>query len=304
MHRALLNLVFHGVAVCAFGVTGTGTVRAATTTAESTSLPPRFAHVVMVIMENHSEGQIVGNAVATYINSLIADGGVAFSDAHGVTHPSEPNYIALFSGSTQGVTDDSCPQNFSGVDNLGSQLIAAGLSFVGYSENMPSAGFTGCDEGGSKLYRRKHNPWVDFDNVPAASNQPFSAFPSDFSTLPDVAIVVPNMCNDMHNCSVATGDTWLYDNMDAYVQWAKTHDSLFILTWDEDDFTVDNHIPLIFAGADLVPATFSETVNHYGILRMLEDMYGLAPLGAAADAAPITDVWDDLFGDGFESLSP
>ena len=273
-------------------------------TAATAQLPPAFAHVVVVIMENHSEDQIIGNANAPYINSLIAHGGVGFSDAHGVTHPSQPNYIALFSGSAQGVTDDSCPQEFTDIDNLGSQLIAAGFSFVGYSENMPSAGFTGCDEGGSKLYRRKHNPWVDFNNVPDASNQPFSSFPADFATLPDVAIVVPNMCNDMHDCSVNTGDTWMQDNMDAYVQWATTHDSLLILTWDEDDFTVDNHIPLIFAGADLVPDTYAETVDHYSILRMLEDMYGLTPLGGAASRAQITDVWDDLFADGFESLAP
>lgn len=272
---------------------------------ESMLLPPRFAHVVIVIMENHSASQIIGDtANAPYINSMISGSGVSFSDAHGVTHPSQPNYIALFSGSIQGVTDDSCPKNFNAVTNLGSQLIAAGFTFIGYSETMPSTGFTGCDEGGSMLYRRKHNPWVDFDNVPTEGNQPFSAFPSDFNMLPDVSIVVPNICNDMHDCPVATGDTWLQDNMDAYVQWAKTHDSLFILTWDEDDFTVDNHIPLIFAGADLVPGTYTETVDHYSVLRMLEDMYGLTALGGAASRAQITGVWDDLFSDGFESSSP
>jgi acid phosphatase len=262
---------------------------------------PRFDHVVIAVMENEGWGAIIGSTDAPWINALAASG-ANFSNAHAITHPSQPNYIAMFSGSTQGVSDDTCPRNFSAQANLGSQLIAASLGFAGYSEDMSTAGYTGCSYAN---YRRKHNAWVDFDNVPAASNQSFSTFPTDYSTLPTLSFVVPNLCNDMHDCAIATGDTWLQAHLDGYVQWAKTHNSLFILIWDEDDFTAQNHIPEIFAGAHVRAGNYAETINHYDMLRTLEDMYGLAPLNNAAIARAITDVWDDgvidrIFADGLD----
>jgi phosphatidylinositol-3-phosphatase len=218
----------------------------------------------------------------------LAAAGASFSDSHGVTHPSQPNYLALFSGSTHGVTSDTCPVNLGGRPNLGRQLVDAGLSFTGYSEGMPTAGFTGCGSGG---YARKHNPWVDFSNLPGSSNQPFSAFPTDFGQLPTVSFVVPDLCNDMHDCPVATGDTWLRTHLGAYARWARTHDSLLIVTFDEDDFTASNQIPTFFSGPMFKPGTYSEPVTHYRLLRTLEAMYGLPPLGSAATTAPIGDIW-------------
>ncbi len=259
---------------------------------------PVFDHVIVVIMENHGYAQIVGSADAPYINSLAASG-ANFTDYHATTHPSQPNYIALFSGDTQGVTNDSCPKNFTGVANLGSQLIGAGLSFIGYSEDLPQTGYTGCSSGN---YARKHNPWVDFDTVPSADNQPFAMFPSDYSTLPTLAFVIPNLCNDMHNCSVAIGDTWLQTKMDGYVQWARTHNSLFILTWDEDEGSQANLIPTVFAGAHITPGNYAENADHYRTLATLEAMYGLSALGHAVGVTPITDIWSDvIFANGFDS---
>src|SRR6185312_2806849 len=142
---------------------------------------------------------------------------------------------ALFSGSTQGTTDDTCPQSFA-ANNLGNQLITAGFTFAGYSETMPSNGYTGCTSGTSG-YARKHNPWSDFTDLSSSTNLMYTAFPSDFTTLPTLSFVIPNLCNDMHDCSITTGDTWLKNNLDAYVTWAKTHNSLLIVTWDEDDST-------------------------------------------------------------------
>jgi hypothetical protein len=268
--------------------------------AAATGTIPGFDHVVIVIMENTSDASIIGNtAQAPYINSL-ADAGVYFSDAHAVTHPSQPNYLALFSGSTQGITDDSCPHHFN-EPNLASELRAASLTFTGYSESMPADGFSRCT---AYPYARKHNPWVNFNNVPNTGNLRFSRFPVDFATLPTLAIVVPNLCNDMHDCPIATGDAWLQDNIDAYVQWARTRNSLLILTWDEDDSaTTANRIPLVFAGANVrIGYTSTATVTHYNVLRTLEDMYGLPPLGNAANVAPITEVWvdDRVFADGFD----
>lgn len=254
---------------------------------------PRYDHVVMVIMENEGSDTIFGSSATPYIHSL-ASQGVRFTASHAVTHPSEPNYLALFSGSTQGITDDSCPNHFTGKPNLGSQLIAAGRSFKGYSESMPSNGYTGCSSG---TYVRKHNPWVMFDNVPATSNLTFASFPADYTKLPTVSIVVPNQCNNMHDCSLATGDNWLNANIDGYAQWAKTHNSLLILTWDEDGGASGNVIPTVFVGANVkAGTTSSQAFNHYGLLRTLEDMYGLPAAGNAASAAPITGVWSSSGG--------
>src|ERR1700744_4268853 len=99
---------------------------------------PKPDHIIIVMEENHSYADIIGNAQAPYINSL-AQSGASFTDSHAVTHPSQPNYLELFSGSTQGIKDDSCPHTFS-VDNEASELIAAGRSFVGYSEGLPAEG--------------------------------------------------------------------------------------------------------------------------------------------------------------------
>ncbi len=254
---------------------------------------PRYDHVVMVIMENEGADTIFGSSATPYIHSL-ASQGVRFTASHAVTHPSEPNYLALFSGSTQGITDDSCPNNFTGKANLGSQLIAAGLSFKGFSESMPSNGYTGCSSG---TYVRKHNPWVMFNNVPATSNLTYASFPADYTKLPTVSIVVPNQCNNMHDCSLATGDNWLKANIDNYAQWAKTHNSLLILTWDEDGGASGNVIPTIFVGANIKAGTTNaQAFNHYGLLRTLEDMYGLPAINNAANAAPITGVWNSGSG--------
>lgn len=245
---------------------------------------PRPAHVVILIDENHSYSQINGHA--PYLNSLGA-AGAAFTQSFAITHPSEPNYLALFAGTTEGLSNDSCPHTYTGA-NLGSELIAAGLSFTGYSETMPSDGYTGCTSG---AYARKHNPWVNFSNVPAASNLRFSRFPTDFSALPTVSIVVPNLNNDMHDGSVATGDTWARNNLDAYAQWAKTHNSLLITTFDEDNDSSGNRIYTVFYGQSVKVGSYSEHITHYSVLRTVEDLYGLACTASACSATAISDVW-------------
>src|SRR5438874_419011 len=204
---------------------------------------PAYDHIVVVVEENHSFSEVIGNANAPYITSL-ANTGAKMTQSFAVTHPSEPNYLALYSGSTHGLTDDSCPHTYTG-ENLGHQLIAAGKTFTGYSESMPSDGYTGCTSGS---YARKHNPWVNFTNVPAASNLRFSRFPTDFTTLPAVSVVVPNLCDDMHDCSVSTGDTWTRNHLGTYATWAKAHNSLLLVTFDEDDRSASNRIPTLFYG--------------------------------------------------------
>lgn len=249
---------------------------------------PRPDHVVIVIEENHSYRQAIGSAKTPYLNAL-AKQGANFTASYGVTHPSEPNYLALFSGSTQGVRDDSCPHSFSG-KNLASELIARKLSFSGYSESMPSVGYKKCGAGGGS-YGRKHNPWVNFTNVPDKSNQPWTSFPADYSKLPTVSIVVPNMNNDMHDGSIQFGDAWLKKSLAAYLKWAKTHNSLLIVTWDEDDGRHRNRIPTLFVGPMVRAGHTSQKINHYNVLRTLEEMYSLPRLGKSAQAAPIAGIW-------------
>jgi phospholipase C len=248
---------------------------------------PAYAHIVVVIEENHSYSEVIGSSSAPYINSLANSGG-KMTQSFAVTHPSEPNYLALFSGSTQGVTNDSCPHTFSG-ENLGHQILNAGKTFKGYSESMPSDGYTGCTSGN---YARKHNPWVNFSNVPSASNLRFADFPTTFSSLPAVSFVVPNLCNDMHDCSVSTGDTWLKSHLGAYATWAKANNSLLVVTFDEDDSSASNRIPTVFYGAHVATGSYSEHITHYTVLRTLETLSGLGCTGNSCSASAITDIWN------------
>ncbi|WIY01400.1 alkaline phosphatase family protein [Amycolatopsis mongoliensis] len=280
---AAATLVTAGVATAAV-VTGTDEPVAVRPTA---STVPAFDHIVLVMFENKKYSSINGSSSAPYFNTLAAQS-AKFTNSFAITHPSQPNYVALFSGATQGVTDDSCPADLGAKANLGRQLIDAGKTFKGFSEAMPSDGYTGCSSG---TYRRKHNSWVDFSNVPAASNVRYSSFPADFTQLPTVAFVTPDMCNDMHDCSIGTGDTWLKNHLDAYAQWAKTHNSLLITTFDEDSGTSVNQIFTTFTGAHVQVGSYSESINHYTVLRTIEASYGLPGIGGAASKSPILDVW-------------
>jgi hypothetical protein len=247
---------------------------------------PRFAHIVVVVMENHDYADVIGNSQAPYLNSL-AQQGLSLTQSYAVTHPSEPNYLALFSGSTRGLTSDACITPSTG-PNLASELTTAGYTFTGYSESLPSAGYSGCSSG---AYARKHNPWATFTNLPPSINQPFTAFPSDYNQLPTVSFVIPNLTHDMHDGTIKQGDQWLHDNLGGYVNWAYSHHSLMIVTWDENDGAKANQIPTIFVGAGLLSGTDDTRITHYTVLRTIEDSYGLPLLGASSVAQPLTADW-------------
>jgi acid phosphatase len=248
---------------------------------------PQFDHIVVVVLENHAYSEVLGQPDAPYLNSL-AHSGAVLTQSYAVTHPSEPNYLALFSGSTQGLSDDSCPHTFDG-PNLAVALHAAGRTFGAYSEDLPSVGFTGCSSGGR--YARKHAPWANFSNVPAEANQPLSALPQDYRRLPTVSFVIPNLQNDMHDGTVAQGDNWLRTRLGGYASWARSHASLLIVTADEDDTSHDNRIPTLLVGAGLRTGQYAAHIDHYGILRMILDSYKLVPFGLASDAAAVSGVW-------------
>jgi hypothetical protein len=248
---------------------------------------PKIDHIVIVIEENHAQRQIIGNSAAPYMNSLL-NRGANLTNYHAIEHPSQPNYLDLFSGSNQGVTDDHVPKTKFSTSNLASELIEKKYSFAGYSEDLPTIGFNGESSGD---YARKHNPWVNFTNIPQKANQPLENFPKDFNHLPTVSFVIPNLQHDMHNGTIKEADVWLEKQIDAYVQWAKTNNSLLIVTWDEDDDSQDNKIPTFFVGPMVKTGQISEVLNHFNLLRTLEDIYGLKHAGESKSVEPITSIW-------------
>jgi len=253
------------------------------------------SHTVILILENRRYDSVAGNPGAPYINSLLSgDHTAKFTQSYALTHPSQPNYIMLFSGASQGITDDEVPPGLPfTTPNLGASLLQAGLTFIGYSEDLPSVGYTGKTSG---AYVRKHNPWVNWqeapvNGIPASANRPFSDFPSDFNLLPDVSIVVPNLNHDAHDSDITHADPWIQNNLGPYIEWSKTHNSLFILTFDEDDFKSTNQILTFLTGENVIPGSYSQRITHYNVLRTIEDLYGLPRIGASADSSAIQNIW-------------
>jgi Phosphoesterase family len=115
----------------------------------------------------------------------------------------------------------------------------------------------------------KHSPWANFSDLP----------------------LVPNMCNGMHDCGVATGDSWAKAHLSSCQCWAATHNSLLIVTFDEDSGTPANTIATVLDGPMVAPGEYTQRVDHYSILRTVEDMYALPTIGKAADAAPMREIW-------------
>ncbi|MFA6062637.1 MAG: alkaline phosphatase family protein [Gallionella sp.] len=250
---------------------------------------PRPDHVVVLIEENRSFDQIMDkNKKDSYIHAL-AKRGTLFTQSYGVAHPSQPNYLALFSGTTHGVIDNRCTLSFSG-DNLANALIDKGYTFTSYSESMPEAGFLKCMSG---PYQRKHNPVANWQGsrLPASINLTFDDFPKDFSKLPTVSFVMPDQNNDMHDGSFATADEWLKTHIDPYIEWAFKNNSLLILTWDEGNGATGNHIVTLFIGPMVKAGSSAQRIDHYSVLRTLLDFYDLPAMGASADSTPIKEIW-------------
>ena len=266
--------------------------------ARAADLPPHN-HVVVVVMENKSYDQV---RFQPYTASLIASG-ASFTSSFGVTHPSQPNYIALWAASTLGVTNNNCPAPGApfAVENLGHACEAAGRSWRAYCENLPSPGATGCSYDGnasSGLYTRKHAPWTQFSNLNHANERPYSNLAADIAagTLPSLAIVIPNNCHNTHNsttpgCGVPDGDAWLAANLPPILS-AMGPNGVLILTWDEDDSASGNRILTVFVGPHVIPGVLSpRTITHYTVTRTICDLLGLPAFALAASEAPITDIW-------------
>lgn len=244
------------------------------TSIASAGAPPKYDHVVVVIMENHSFEQIFHAPTAPYLQKLARDGAL-FDHSHGVAHPSQPNYLALFSGSTHGVRDDGV-HDIAG-PNLAARLRTAGKTFAGYVE------------AGSP---RKHNPWESFADAKRAGKS-LAEFPRDYRRLPAVSFVIPNLRNDMHDGTIGQADAWLKARLGTYANWSRRHNSLLIVTFDEDDYGLENHIFTLFYGAGIRTGRYAERIDHYTLLRTIEDIEGIEPLGATVVKKAVGSAWGE-----------
>ena len=257
---------------------------------------PDFTHVVVVVFENHEASGIVGNTDAPTFASL----GAAYAritNYHGVTHPSLPNYLALVSGSTHGITND-CTDCAVSARSLADTLDAAHKTWKTYAEDLPSPGYTGAF---SRDYAKKHNPFLYFRAVADSRVRrdkvvPFTQLAEDLATgrLPDFSLVVPNLCNDMHDCSVATGDAWLKAHIAPLVSARELRGGVVFVVFDEGETDTEGggNVYALALGQTVRPhSAFTQATNHYGLLRTIEDAWGLPRLGLSAKGTPIGGIW-------------
>jgi phosphatidylinositol-3-phosphatase len=282
------------VACAALVLTGCG----ASPMTAAPALPPPSAlprsassHVVVIVMENEEAHDVLGSSDAPYLNSLARRYAVA-TDSYAIRHPSLPNYLALTSGSTQAITSDCTDCHVAG-RNLVDQLEAAHLSWKGYMEDIPRP----CSQvAGAGNYAKKHDPFMYYDDIVRSPSRcrgvvGFGALASDLrrGTLPAFSFISPNLCHDMHDCGVATGDRFLSGLVPQLLHELGPHGFL-VVTWDEGSSDagccVDAHggrIATIVAGPGVRRgARSTSAVDHYGVLRTVENALGLPPLGGAA----------------------
>jgi phosphatidylinositol-3-phosphatase len=248
-------------------------------------------HVMVIMEENHSIDQIIGNSQAPYINSLANRYGLA-TDWSDVSHPSLPNYLAYISGSSWGNPADTTPQDatYSGA-SVTDELSGAGFTWKAYMEDMP----TPCDltdQFGPGNYDVNHNPFLYFNRIRANPSQcnrdvPYTQLGTDLAnnTVPDLAWVSPNILHDMHDGTVQQGDVWVQGMLPTVLAspWYRAG-GIIILTWDEGEST--EQVATIVISAHTPPgARITSHGTEYGTLRTLEELYGVAFLGASADAA-------------------
>jgi hypothetical protein len=258
---------------------------------------PKLRHVYLLILENKGPDQIDDADEAPYYASLLR-ANASTTDYHAVARPSQPNYLALFSGSTHGIDDDK-------LHDLDTPTIADQLEKVGrrwhvYAENVPQACYTGdtASDGrdGAGTYARKHEPAINFDAI--RHDPARCARISDFSSFrageADFSLIIPNLCHDMHDCSVAEGDRFLRDWLPRLIDGADWTDrDLLVITFDEGaGRDQQNEVLTLFAGSVAKPGFRSPNrYDHYSLLRTFEDVWGLACIANSCSAAAMSDMF-------------
>jgi hypothetical protein len=234
---------------------------------------------------------VLGSADAPTFNSL-ARRYARLTRYTAVTHPSLPNYLALVSGSTQGIHRD-CTSCSVAAQNLADSLDAAGRSWKAYAEGLPRPGYTGAASG---RYAKKHVPFLYFRDVKSSARRrhivPLTQLRLDLrdDAVPDFALIVPDLCNSMHDCSVATGDRWLGRVVPPLL---RLQDTAVFVVFDEGTYSFGgNHVPALALGTAVRSgAVWGQPTGHYGLLRTIEAAWGLPLLGRSAATPPITGIW-------------
>jgi len=254
-------------------------------------------------MENRNFSEVIGNADAPYVNGLAGRFGLA-NDYFGIAHPSLPNYLALIGGSTFGVTSDCTDCNVD-APSLVDQLESKAITWRAYMEGFPSECYTGAESDG---YVKKHDPFIYFDGV---VNDPdrcsnivsYDQLSEDIAggSLPDFIWISPDLCNDGHDCSTADADTFLSEAMPPLLDALGPGGVLF-LTWDEADDDSEGccgqdrgggRVVTIVAGPGAARGQTSDVAyNHYSMLRTIQLLLGLPPLGESGspEILPMTDL--------------
>ena len=243
---------------------------------------PQPRSVFVIVMENHSINQVLKTP---FTASLAADNGVA-ENYHAVAHPSVPNYLALTSGSTWGVRDDSyhvLPKS-----DIGSQLTTASINWRAYMEGLDG---NGCLES-PPPYDPGHNPFAYYGGECPSNVVPLTALSGDLAgSTPRFSWITPDRCHDTHDCRVSVGDDWLRQEVGqitASAAW-KSNGVLFI-TWDEDDGSTDNQVLTLVLTPGKGHRTSQKSYTHYSMLATIEDLLGVGRLGQAASATPMSDL--------------
>ena len=259
---------------------------------------PVFSHVVVVVMENKGSSQVIGNRAAPRMNAL-ARRYALIPPYFAISHPSLPNYLALVSGSTQGVHTDCTSCSF-GARNLADSLDAARKTWKTYAEGLPRPGFAGPWAG---RYAKKHDPLLYFRDVASQKGRrdrivPLTQLRRDLAggKLPDFSLVVPNLCHDMHDCSVATGDTWLGKFLQPLLVSKQLLGGVVFVVFDEGVTREGGggRVAALAVGPAVKPHSRAvAATTHYGLLRTIEDAWALPLLGRSAQARPITGIWLD-----------
>ena len=254
--------------------------------------------MLLIVFENHAFGQIIGSGDAPYFNKLADRYGLATA-YQAITHPSVPNYLALTGGSTFGITSDctDCPVNSA---NLADQVEGAGLTWKAYLEGLPRACYGGATSGN---YVKKHNPFIYYDDIGQnrarcdRSILPFQSFTEDLAggTLPNFSYLAPDVCHDMHDCSVSDGDKWLSGFFPDVLSSRAFREGLTVLITFDEGTEKTNHVPTFVIGQNVTAGSrFEDLSSHYSLLRTIEDIFGLSHLGYAGD--PLTASMAGLLG--------
>lgn len=283
------------ISIAGLGVFGSASSARARSQARR-AVPARAVHgrVAVIVMENHEYGDVIGSSAAPFINGLARRYALA-RGMHAVTHPSLPNYLALTGGSTFGINSD-CTDCSVGATSIVDQLQHSHVSWKAYMENLPHPCFTGA---GAGEYAKRHDPFVYYTRVVTRRAWcrrvvPLSQLGSDerARTLPRFIWITPNLCHDMHDCSVGTGDRFLSSLVPRLLGALGPHGVLF-LTWDEGTSNsgccggaAGGHVATIVAGPGAKRgARLNRATDHYSVLATVERLLGLPRLRGAASGA-------------------